>query len=995
MPLLFFLILLFLSQTLTLTKSLNQEGLFLLQAKNQLLPSSSLPLQNWNPRDSTPCNWPHVTCHPNTSHVISLSLSDLSLSGPFPDSLCRLPSLTSLSLDNNLLISPLPSTLSLCTSLTHLNLSQNLFTGPLPSFLSSLPSLLHLDLSFNNFSSSIPPSFSLFPNLRSLDLSANLLNGTIPSFLANLTTLTSLHLSYNPFLPSSIPAELSNITNLQDLSLSGCFLIGPIPPSLGKLSNLRNLELTYNNLHGPIPDSFISGLTSIVFLELYGNSLSGPLPRGDIWNNLTHLEGFDASGNALTGTIPSELTRLKKLGSLNLFDNNLEGSLPENIVEAESLYELKLFNNSLNGSLPSQLGSNSPLQTLDLSYNNFSGDIPAGLCSRGALEDIMLISNSFSGRIPDGLGDCRSLMRVRIRNNNISGTVPDALWGLPHLYLLELDENSLSGSISTSISGATNMSSLSLSFNKFSGSVPEEIGNLGNLVQFVASHNSLSGRIPTSVVKLSQLGKLVISDNELSGEIPLGIGALEKLNDLDLSNNKLNGNIPGELGTLPVLNYLDLSGNLFSGRIPTELQNLKINMLNLSNNQLSGEIPEEFDNENYKNSFLGNPGLCGSFELCQNLGENKKNKIKYDWVFRLIFVIAGIVFVVGVTWFWLKFRSIKKMKKKVMPNMLKWRSFHKLGFSECEIVKLLHEDNVIGSGASGKVYKVVLSNGEAVAVKKLWGSKNKNAVSEKDGFFEAEVETLGKIRHKNIVRLWCCCNSGDSKLLVYEYMPNGSLADLLHSSKRSLLDWPIRYRIAIDAAEGLSYLHHYCVPPIVHRDVKSHNILLDEEFGAKVADFGVAKTVRRVSQGAESMSAVAGSYGYIAPEYAYTLRVNEKSDIYSFGVVILELVSGRAPLDPAYGEKDLVKWVSSTLEQSGEDEVIDPTMDVKYKGEIIKVLSIGLLCTNPLPINRPSMRKVVKMLHEVSEIPRTKSGKLSPYYQEEASDNENHHGNMV
>ncbi|XP_016170600.1 receptor-like protein kinase HSL1 [Arachis ipaensis] len=947
MPLLFFFFFFFVTPTL----SLNQEGLLLLEAKNQLLPSSSSSLADWNPRDPTPCNWTCVTCNPNTSHVISLSLSSLSLSGPIPSSLCRLPS-----------------------------------------------SLLHLDLSFNNFSASIPPSFSLFPNLRSLNLVENLLNGTIPSFLTNLTTLTFLHLSYNPFLPAPLPSEFGNMTNLQDLSLSGCNLLGPIPASLGKLSNLRNLELTYNSLQGAIPESLISGLTSIVFLELYENSLSGSLPRGAVWNNLTHLEGFDASGNDLTGTIPSELTRLKKLGSLNLFNNNLEGSLPESIVEAESLYELKLFNNSLNGSLPSQLGSNSPLQTLDLSYNNFSGEIPAGLCRRGAMQEIMLIYNSFSGRIPESLGDCRSLMRVRIRNNNISGTVPDAMWGLPHLFLLELDDNSLTGSISTSISGASNMSSLSLSFNMFSGSVPQEIGNLDNLVQFVASHNRLSGRIPTSVVKLSQLGKLVISDNELSGEIPLGISALEKLNDLDLSNNKLDGNIPSELGTLPVLNYLDLSGNLFSGRIPIELQNLNLNLLNLSNNQLSGEIPKEFDNENYKKSFLGNPGLCSSSSvsgLCQNLGEKKKNKIKYDWVFRFIFVLAGIVFVVGVTWFWFKFRSIKKIKKKVMPNMLKWRSFHKLGFSEYEVVKLLSEDNVIGSGASGKVYKVVLSNGEAVAVKKLWGPKNRTTVSEKDGFFEAEVETLGKIRHKNIVRLWCCCNSGDSKLLVYEYMPNGSLADLLHSSKRSLLDWPIRYRIAIDAAEGLSYLHHYCVPPIVHRDVKSHNILLDEDFGAKVADFGVARTFSRVTQGAESMSAIAGSYGYIAPEYAYTLRVNEKSDIYSFGVVILELVSGRAPLDPAYGDKDLVKWVSSTLEQSGEDQVIDPIMDVKYKGEIIKVLNIGLLCTNPLPINRPSMRKVVTMLHEISAIPRTTSGKLSPYYQEEASDNENHHGNTV
>ena len=180
---------------------------------------------------------------------------------------------------------------------------------------------------------------------------------------------------------------------------------------------------------------------------------------------------------------------------------------------------------------------------------------------------------------------------------------------------------------------------------------------------------------------------------------------------------------------------------------------------------------------------------------------------------------------------------------------------------------------MIGSGSSGKVYKVVLSNGEAVAVKKLWGGIRKDCESEdlekgraaqNDGF-EAEVETLGKIRHKSIVKLWCCCTTRDCKLLVYEYMPNGSLGDLLHSSKGGLLDWPTRYKIALDAAEGLSYLHHDCVPPIVHRDVKSNNILLDGDFGARVADFGVAKVVDLSGKGPKSMSVIAGSCGYIAP----------------------------------------------------------------------------------------------------------------------------------
>ncbi|RDY12408.1 Receptor-like protein kinase HSL1, partial [Mucuna pruriens] len=967
-------LLLFLSLTPTL--SLNQEGLFLLEAKLQLSDPTNA-LASWNRRDATPCNWTAVTCNPAAS-VTGLDLTDLQLSGPVPAAvLCRLPSLSYLSLADNNFNATLPAAaFAACSGLRHLNLSQNLISGAIPSV---LPALETLDLSFNNFSGEIPASFGQFRQLETLSLVNNLLNGTIPASLGNVSTLKKLYLAYNTFNAGPIPSELGNLTNLEELWLPGCNLVGPIPPSLGKLTKLWNLDLSMNALTGNIPEQLVSGLHSIVQIELYENSLSGALPRA-AFANLTKLERFDASTNKLTGTIPEDLCGLKKLGSLNLYDNKLEGSLPSSIVKSENLYELKLFNNSLNGSLPSGLGGNSRLQRLDVSYNQFSGEIPASLCGGRGLQELILIYNSFSERIPERLGECASLWRVRLRNNNLSGSVPEGLWGLPHLYLLELVENSLSGSISNAISGARNLSILLISGNKFSGSIPEGIGELVNLGEFVASHNSLTGRIPTSVVRLSQLDRLVLRDNQLFGEIPVGVGGCKKLNELDLANNRLDGSVPKELGNLPGLNYLDLSGNHFSGEIPIELQNLKLNLLNLSNNQLSGAIPPLYDNENYRKSFLGNQGLCRALSgLCPSLDEGKSRK--YVWIFRFVFVLAGIVLIVGVAWFYLKFRDFKKMKKGF--HISKWRSFHKLGFSEFEIVKLLSEDNVIGSGASGKVYKVALSNGEVVAVKKLYGARSVD--SEKDGF-EVEVETLGKIRHKNIVRLWCCCNSRDSKLLVYEYMPNGSLADLLHSSKKSLLDWPTRYKIAIDAAEGLSYLHHDCVPPIVHRDVKSSNILLDDEFGAKVADFGVAKIVKGANQGAESMSVIAGSYGYIAPEYGYTLRVNEKSDIYSFGVVILELVTGKPPLDPEYGEKDLVKWVSSTLDQKGQDQVIDPTLDIQYKEDITKVLSVGLLCTSSLPITRPSMRRVVKMLKEVTALPKSISGKFSPYFQEEASD---------
>ncbi|KAL2341842.1 hypothetical protein Fmac_009782 [Flemingia macrophylla] len=819
-----------------------------------------------------------------------------------------------------------------------------------------------------------------------------------PPSLFNLTTLTTLNLSYNPFLPSPLPPSLSNLTNLHTLWLTQCNLHGQIPSSIGNLLNLRLFDLASNNLHGPIPTS-ITRLTNLLQIELYNNSLSGHLPPGI--SNLTSLRLIDVSMNNLTGPIPDELCRLP-LESLNLYENAFTGGLPPSIAHSPNLYELRLFGNRLSGTLPETLGSNAPLTWLDVSSNRFSGSIPPSLCQKAQLEEVLMLDNDFSGGIPASLAACRSLTRVRLGNNRLSGEVPAAMWGLPHVSLLELADNSFTGSIAKTIAGARNLSLLIFTNNSFSGEIPEEIGWLDNLQEFSGGDNKFSGSLPGSIVKLAQLGTLDLHNNQLSGELPEGIRSWKKLNDLNLANNEIGGEIPDGIGNLSVLNFLDLSNNQFSGNVPLGLQNLKLNQLNLSYNRLSGRLPPLLAKDMYRASFMGNPGLCGDFKgLCDGNGRNKGKG--FVWTLRTIFIVASLVFVVGVVWFYFRYRNFKNAGRSADKSKWTLMSFHKLGFNEDEILNCLDEDNVLGSGSSGKVYKVVLSSGEAVAVKKIWGGARKGIDSgdvdkgqfHHDSAFDAEVETLGKIRHKNIVKLWCCCTTRDSKLLVYEYMPNGSLGDLLHGNKGGLLDWPTRYKIAVDAAEGLSYLHHDCVPSIVHRDVKSNNILLDGDFGARVADFGVAREVDATGKGTKSMSAIAGSCGYIAPEYAYTLRVNEKSDIYSFGVVLLELVTGRRPIDPEFGEKDLVMWACTTLDQKGVDHVLDSRLHSCFKEEICKVFNIGLMCTSPLPINRPAMRRVVKMLQEVGtenqSKPAKKDGKLSPYYYDDGSD----HGSVA
>ncbi|KAL8507051.1 hypothetical protein ACS0TY_017799 [Phlomoides rotata] len=981
----FLLLLIFLSPSLIL--SLNKEGLYL-QAAKLCFDDPNAVLSDWNSLDESPCKWNGVVCDSTTGFVVSLDLQSSNLSGPFPPILCRLKYLSSISFYDNFINSTLSDVdLAACQSLVHLDLAQNYLTGALPRSVAQLPTLKYLDLTGNNFSGEIPDSFGTFQKLEVLSLVENLLEGTIPSFLGNITTLKQLNLSYNPFSPGRIPPELGNLTNLEVLWLTQTNVVGFIPDSLGRLGRLADLDLAYNSLIGPIPSS-LTQLTALIQLELFNNSLTGEIPSSG-WSNMTSLRRLDVSTNELTGPIPFELCELP-LESLNLYENNFRGELPVSIADSPNLYELKLFRNQLSGNLPSNLGRNSPLRWIDVSSNRFSGKLPENLCFNGTLEEMLMIENSFSGEIPATLGDCQSLLRVRLGYNNFTGEVPAAFWGLPHVSLLELIGNSFSGGIAKTIAGASNLSELILSHNNFSGALPEEIGFLDNLLEFSGNDNKFSGSLPVSVVNLGQLVKLDLHNNAFSGGFPGGIHSWKKLNELNLANNEFSGEIPGEIGDLSVLNYLDLSRNQISGKIPTGLQNLKLNRLNFSYNHFTGDIPTVYSKPMYRDSFLGNPGLCGDMEgLC-----DKKEEIKnrgYIWFLRSLLVFVGLVLIFGVIWFYLKYKKFRDVELTIDRSKWTLMSFHKLGFNETEILDALDEDNVIGTGASGKVYKVNLGNGDSVAVKKLWGRSKFSDVEKCDGF-DAEVETLGKIRHKNIVKLWCCCTTRDNKLLVYEYMPNGSLGDLLHSTKSGLLDWPIRFKIAVDAAEGMSYLHHDCVPPIVHRDVKSNNILLDAEYGARVADFGLAKVVDVNGKGTKSMSVIAGSCGYIAPEYAYTLRVNEKSDIYSYGVVILELITGKLPIDPEFGDKDLVKWVCTILDQNGIDSVIDPKLDSFYKDEIGRVLNIGLLCTSPLPINRPCMRRVVKMLQEIGcRNPVGKDGKLTPYYYEDGSD----HGSVA
>ncbi|CAD6225290.1 unnamed protein product [Miscanthus lutarioriparius] len=855
---------------------------------------------------SSPCRWARVSCaNYSTAAVAGVNLYNLTLGGAFPAALCSL------------------------RSLEHLDLSANQLMGPLPACVAALPALIHLNLAGNNFSGQVPPSWDAgFRSLAVLNLVRNMLSGEFPAFLANLTGLRELQLAYNPLAPSPFPEKLFDLAGLRVLFIANCSLNGTIPSSIGKLKNLVNLDLSSNSLSGEIPPS-IGNLSSLEQIELFSNQLSGTIPVG--LGGLEKLHSLDFSMNRLTGEIPEDMFAAPRLASVHLYQNNLSGPLPVTLgTAAPSLSDLRIFSNQFSGPLPPEFGKNCPIGFLDMSDNRLSGPIPTTLCAFGKLNQLMLLDNEFEGPIPVELGQCRTLVRVRLQSNRLSGPVPPKFWGLPNVYLLELRENALSGTVDPAIAGAKNLSTLLLQDNRFTGTLPAELGTLDSLQEFKASNNDFTGPIPRSIAKLSLLYNLDLSNNSLSGEIPGDIGKLKKLAQLDLSDNHLTGNVPPELGEIIEINTLDLSNNELSGQLPVQLGNLKLARFNISYNKLSGPLPSFFNGLQYEDSFLGNPGLCYGF--CQSNDDSDARRGKIIKTVVPIIGVGGFILLIGIAWFGYKCRMYKMSAAELDDGKSSWvlTSFHRVDFSERAIVNSLDESNVIGEGGAGKVYKVVVGpQGEAMAVKKLWSS---GVASKRIDSFEAEVATLSKVRHRNIVKLACSITNSVSRLLVYEYMTNGSLGDMLHSAKRIILDWPMRYKIAVNAAEGLSYLHH---------------------------DW---------------------SCGYIAPEYAYTLHVTEKSDIYSFGVVILELVTGKKPMAAEIGEMDLVAWVSANIERNGLESVLDQNLAEQFKDEMCKVLKIALICVSKLPIQRPPMRSVVTMLLEVKEEnkPKTKAAATLP-----------------
>ncbi|KAG4182027.1 hypothetical protein ERO13_A09G018733v2, partial [Gossypium hirsutum] len=653
--------------------------------------------------------------------------------------------------------------------------------------------------------------------------------------------------------------------------------------------------------------------------------------------NAGSVVDIDLSGHGLNGGITPQIGALSKLKLLNL-NCRLSGTIPPNIGELESMVNLDLSNNcnltnlaslflqsnQLDGSIPEDIGRLTNLVALNLSPSYLFGPIPSSVSNLTNLAPLSLQRNQLNGSIPEDIGRLTNLVELDLSSNKLSGHIPSSLGQLTKLESLYLYHNQISSFIPPNLGSLSNLWYLSMASNLLEGPIPHEIESLKALKCLDLSDNKLSGSIPTQIGNLSNLTYLILANNYLSVRIPLQICYLS-LYQLDLSHNFIGGDIPSQLFNLSHSTNIDISHNLLQGN------------LNLSFNSLRGPIPYGLLNFPPK-TFIGNKDLCGSIQGFLPCLSTKHNLAVIILVPTLLFLISFFTLVIFIFCQQHRAKALKHIPSPTKNGDLFciWNFDGKIAFED--IIRATEDFNIkycIGTGGYGSVCRAVLPSGKVVALKKLHRLEAEQPAY--DTSFRNEIKFLTEIRHKNIIKLHGFC---------------------LHN--RCIVN------IVKGVAHALSYMHHDCNPPIVHRDISSNNILLNSELEAVIADFG---TARLLDPDSSNRTVIVGTYGYIAPELAYSLVVTEKCDVYSFGVLALEILMGKHP-----GELlSTLSSSSSCVQNFMLNEILDPRLSTprsqKMAGDIAFIAVIAFACLRPRPKARPTMKLVSQeFLHIKSPI---------------------------
>ncbi|XP_052190022.1 MDIS1-interacting receptor like kinase 2-like [Diospyros lotus] len=718
-------------------------------------------------------------------------------------------------------------------------------------------------------------------------------------------------------------------------------------------SSIANIVLNSLGLTGTLFSFSFSSFPHLIRFELRNNSFYGSIPAQIGLANLTHLERFAINDNKLTGRLPQNLCLDGSLTGLGASNNNLTGNIPKSLRNCNSLVHVRLENNQLEGNLQEEFGVLPSLEYMDLSYNCFTGKLSEKWGQSRNLTSLMISNNQLTGNIPPDLAAGTKLQFLDLSSNHLVGEIPKNLRELGLLFHLNLSNNKLSGNIPTEIFGTqSSLQNLDLAANNLTSSILREIANCENLQNLNLGENRLAGGIPFEIEKLQFLQSLDLGDNNLMGEKPSQLGKMPRLEKLNLSHNMLSGSIPSSFGNQPT----------------------SLTSIDISYNNLKGPLPNTKVFEAYE-AYRGNDSLCGNqtgLIPCSSLKERNKvdkSRTKTKLVLLVVVPLVGTLFlllvVVGIFQFLSK-RVVLKEESEIQvvhnENLFEiWSYDGKIVYENIiEATEDFNEKHCIGRGGCGVVYKAKFSSGLVVAVKKIHPSEDGNLVDLKS--FRSEICALTEIQHRNIIKLYGFCSDSRCSFLVYEFLEGGSLENKLKNKKEALgFDWGKRMNAIKGVASGLCYMHHECSHSIIHRDISSKNILFDSECVAHISDFGTSRLLNIHSSNCTSF---AGTFGYAAPELAYTMEVNAKLDVYSFGILTLEMLMGKHPCD-------LISSFSSSCSSSVSlpstfhgillKDVLDkrlPPPEDQMVEEILVPTKLALACINTNPHLRPSMRQV-------------------------------------
>ncbi|CAN0913783.1 Probable LRR receptor-like serine/threonine-protein kinase At1g06840 [Linum grandiflorum] len=854
--------------------------------------------------------------------------------------------------------------------------------------------------------------------LRLMNMS---LTGTLASQLGHLNYTVYLNFMWNN-ISGSIPKEIGNMNYLKILMVSGNQISGPLPDELGFLPNLTKFQLDLNQISGPIPKTF-GNLPKVQHFHMNNNSFSGQLPS-ELYN-LSQLVHLLLDNNKLSGSLPPELSRMPKLKIMQLNNNNFSGTqIPDSYANMSKLLKLSLRNCNLEGPVP-DLSSIPRLFYLDLSSNKLSGSIPTNKLA-DSITTIDLSNNQLNGSIPSSFSGLPVLQRLSLENNKLNGSVPSNIWQNENFsseakLTLDFRNNSLSD-ISTLVAPPLNVSirlqgnpictrtDVAMNMDQFCGAATASIVDV-EPPKISNGSVALEGCKPQSCPSSGGYEYFPASLISCHCVAPLGVGMRLRSPSMldfrpyrDYFNRYMTGNLSVASRQLVVDSFIWEEGprlrmflKIFPPHNHTEFntsETVRVQNMFFNFEIVGDDTFGPYDLLNFTlrgNAVIFNPSSKGG-------GGTKGSKVGIilGAISCVIAVAVGVVVVCRCKRSRRRQTQVQAGRKPTPKIGLKIEGVKEFGFEELDKATNGFTGNTqIGQGGYGKVYKGVLGEGTLVAIKR---ARQGSLTSEKE--FYTEIELLSRVHHRNLVSLLGYCDESGEQMLVYEYMPNGSVQDLLSGRYEKAVTLGTRVNIALGAAKGILYLHAEADPPIIHRDIKANNILLDSKLTPKVSDFGISRLVPKTttssslndtnddgryelygegSSSAPISTAVKGTPGYVDPEYFRSHKLTEKSDVYSLGIVLLELVTGMQPI--SHG-KNIVREVSLAWETRMVEAVVDPTLQQgpppSYpKGPTHKFMGLGLRCCHDEAKARPTMAEVVRELEDLCSSIEATAGELA------------------